>query len=96
MKWNPGIVCLADATQNLPSTNLIISGWGTISVGGAQSPTLKSAFVNSLTKAACQSRYPREKITGNHICTTSSSPDFCKNDIGGKMPFVNFRSACCE
>jgi hypothetical protein len=80
-----GIICLADATQVLPNTNLLVSGWGTISVGGAQSPTLKSAYVNSMTNDACQSKYPREKISSDHICTSSSAPDFCKNDIGGKL-----------
>jgi len=84
INMNSGVICLADSTQTLPSTNLIVSGWGTIAVGGAQSPSLKSAYVNSMTNDACQSKYPREKISSNHICTSSSTPDFCKNDIGGK------------
>jgi len=53
-----GIACLPpDVSQTFVGTTLTISGWGTISSNGPQSPDLKVGTVQGLSNTACNSVY---------------------------------------
>ena len=72
---------------------MTISGWGTISSGGKQSPDLKVSYVNGLSNADCNKPYGGA-ITANMICasTTSFDTDTCQGDSGGKYLFLLIKS----
>jgi hypothetical protein len=79
-----GIACLPpDVSQTFVGTSLIISGWGTVSSSGAQSPDLKVATVTGWANADCSKVY--SGITGNMICagTSGFDTDTCQGDSGG-------------
>ncbi len=73
-------------TQTFAGTNLTISGWGTTSSGGFQSPALKAAFVTGMTNSACSATGYGSGITANMICATTPAidTDTCQGDSGGK------------
>ena len=60
-----------------------ISGWGTTSSSGNQSPDLLYAYVNGTTNTACNSVYGG--ITSNMLCATGGNftKDTCQGDSGG-------------
>ena len=81
-----GFACLPpDTTQTFAGTIMKISGWGTTSSGGSQSPNLLYAYVNGLSNTACGSAYPGA-ITARMICATGANftKDTCQGDSGGK------------
>ena len=81
-----GIACLPpNTTQTFAGTIMTISGWGTTSSGGKQSPYLLYAHVTGLTNAACANPYGSSDITANMICATDNFVrDTCQGDSGGK------------
>jgi len=85
---NASIICLPpDVTQTFAGTNLTISGWGTTSSGGSQSPALKAAFITGMTNSACSATGYGSSITANMICATTPAidTDTCQGDSGGKI-----------
>ena len=86
---NASFICLPpDVTQTFAGANLTISGWGTTSSGGTQSPALKGAFITGLTNAACSTTGGYgTSITANMICATTPAvdTDTCQGDSGGKQ-----------
>ena len=80
-----GIVCLPlDVSQTFAGASLTISGWGTTSSSGIQSPALKVATVNGITNTACQANYPQETLGTYHLCAALTNTDTCQGDSGGK------------
>jgi trypsin len=83
---NASFICLPPVvTQTFAGTNMTISGWGTMSAGGLQSPALKAAFVTGMTNAACSATGYGRSITANMICATTPAvdTDTCQGDSGG-------------
>lgn len=76
-------IFVIDVTQTFVGTNFTISGWGTTSFGGAQSPDLKAGLVQGLSNLECSTSY--SGLTSNMICAASQSvdTDTCQGDSGG-------------
>ena len=82
-----GYACLPpDTTQTFAGTIMKISGWGTTSLSGSQSPNLLYAYVNGLSNTDCSIAYPGA-ITANMICAYGENftKDTCQGDSGGKL-----------
>ena len=67
---------------------MTISGWGTTSQSGSQSPVLKAAFVTGLTNPACAAAGYGKNITKNMLCASTKAfdTDACQGDSGGSNP----------
>jgi len=73
------------------NVNLIVTGWGATSEGGAVSSQLRQVVVPSMTSAQCTSQYGTSQIdTATMFCAGRSGKDSCQGDSGG--PIVIKRS----
>ncbi|XP_066929537.1 trypsin delta-like [Clytia hemisphaerica] len=83
--------CLVDVAPPAGS-EVVISGWGTISAGGPQSAILKDTKVNIVSRERCQASFEDAIITQNMMCAAASGTDACQGDSGGPM-VLNQRDA---
>ena len=82
-----GPVCLPDPSIPLPhSEHCWITGWGTLSSGGAQPDVLMEATVPLVSDAACNASYPGE-IGDSMLCAglDQGGVDACQGDSGGPL-----------
>ena len=64
-------VCLPSPGVSQENTPALVTGWGTLSSGGARPRVLQEAGVDTLSNAACTaapSKYNMDMITGRMIC----------------------------
>jgi len=73
------------AAMSTASGNVIVTGWGTTSEGGASSNQLRQVTVGIITDAACRSAYGQGDILNSMICATASGKDSCQGDSGGPL-----------
>jgi trypsin len=75
----------SDNSHSFEGSTMIISGWGTISFNGTQSPDLKISTVVGLSNRECSNVYGG--ITSNMICagTANFDTDTCQGDSGGDI-----------
>jgi secreted trypsin-like serine protease len=83
-------VCAPDATDLYTYQKSQVSGWGTLSPGGACCPqTLQYVTVNITTNEYCDNAYPDDPVTSDMICATDNSGsnerDSCQGDSGGPL-----------
>ncbi|XP_078366044.1 MAM and LDL-receptor class A domain-containing protein 1-like [Oculina patagonica] len=85
-----GFVCLPDTGHQLPLDNLNkkcwITGWGTLSFGGAAPNPLMQASVPLVSKQRCTSAYPGY-IDDSMLCAgfDEGGIDACQGDSGGPL-----------
>jgi len=87
-----GTVCLpTEGNDVAPKTECWITGWGTLSSGGATPDILQEASVGILSQEDCRnSGYPASNITDSMICAQGHLPDgsivdACQGDSGGPL-----------
>ena len=71
---------------------MTISGWGSTSQSGSQSPILKAAFVTGVTNPACAAAGYGKNITKNMLCASTKAfdTDACQGDSGGSNPVLQY------
>jgi len=85
-------VCLPSNVNDVLAGNLnmIVTGWGATSEGGAVSAQLRQVVVPSMTSAQCTGQYGNQIDTPTMFCAGRSGKDSCQGDSGG--PIVIKRS----
>ena len=74
-----------DVLAGPPPTSLTVSGWGTLSSGGAQPNVLHKVAVPAITNSQCTNSYGNS-ITNAMICAgniAQGGVDSCQGDSGG-------------
>jgi trypsin len=69
-------------------TNVVVTGWGTTTEGGAASTTLRTVTVQIVSDASCNTAYASYGgITARMICAavTGGGKDACQGDSGGPL-----------
>ncbi len=85
-----GLVCLSDTSYHLPFDDLNkkcwITGWGTLSFGGASPNPLMQASVPLVSKQRCTSAHPGD-IDDSMLCAgfDEGGIDTCQGDSGGPL-----------
>jgi secreted trypsin-like serine protease len=76
---------LADSNDQ-PTGDSVITGWGTTSEGGASSDILRKVTVPIITNAKCQEAYGSD-VVDSMICAglDQGGKDSCQGDSGGPM-----------
>nr|ACO14916.1 Trypsin-1 [Caligus clemensi] len=64
--------------------DVVVSGWGTLSAGGASSDELRAVTVQVVPDEECQEAYPYS-IDESMICAAASKKDSCQGDSGGPL-----------
>jgi trypsin len=86
-----GAICLpADTTQTYANNfYMTIAGWGESTRDYDLELRLRRAQVSGMTNSACQTRYPFENVTENHLCALNDyDQDFCDKDEGGNDVYI--------
>ncbi|XP_022090152.1 transmembrane protease serine 9-like [Acanthaster planci] len=65
--------------------NLLVSGWGTTSMVGPSSDTLREVVVKVQTRTACRDAHKPALITDNMFCAAAKGKDSCQGDDGGPI-----------
>lgn len=65
-----------------------VTGWGSITEGGAFSPVLQSVDIPVITNAVCNQNYGG-RITDGMICAGFNGAGACSGDYGGPLTFGN-------
>ena len=60
-----------------------VTGWGTLSSGGAQPTVLQEVNVTITTNSACNAAYGT--ITDMMVCASAPGKDSCQGDSGGPL-----------
>merc|ERR1712013_652773 len=68
--------------DNLLST---VTGWGTLSLGGAQSDVLMGVNVTTIDNTECDNDYGGGVIQESMICAKAPGKDACQGDSGGPL-----------
>ena len=61
-----------------------VTGWGTLSLGGAQSDVLMGVNVTTIDNTECDNDYGGGVIQESMICAKAPGKDACQGDSGGK------------
>jgi len=62
-----------------------VTGWGTLSLGGAQSDVLMGVNVTTIDNTECDNDYGGGIIQESMICAKAPGKDACQGDSGGPM-----------
>lgn len=79
-------VCLpADISQTYSGQVATVTGWGTLSSGGARPDTLMEVNVTVITNQVCDANYDTISVTDAMICAADPGKDSCQGDSGGPL-----------
>jgi len=79
-------VCLpGQSGSSYDSVLTSVTGWGSLSTGGAVSNVLMGVDVNTESNAICNGKYGDGYIADSMICATAPGKDACQGDSGGPM-----------
>ena len=85
-----GLVCLGDDKFHLPLDDLtnqcLISGWGTLEIGGDQPDTLQEVLIPLVSHSVCRNAYP-SGLHDSMLCAglKEGGKDSCQGDSGGPL-----------
>ncbi|XP_022090308.1 trypsin alpha-3-like isoform X1 [Acanthaster planci] len=71
--------------QPAAQTKLLVSGWGTISLGGSSSDALREVVVKVQTLTHCRKAHDPVIVTDNMFCAAAKGKDSCQGDDGGPI-----------
>jgi len=78
-------ICLPDRPgEEYDDVLSTVTGWGTLSLGGAQSDVLMGVNVTTIDNTECDNDYGGGIIQDSMICAKAPGKDACQGDSGGK------------
>ncbi|KAF2365068.1 Serine proteases trypsin domain [Trinorchestia longiramus] len=85
------------------SGDALISGWGTLELGGDTPNILQKVTVPIVSDASCRKSYGAGEIADSMICAGEEGKDSCQGDSGGPMVcegflcgIISWGSGCAE
>lgn len=79
-------VCLTAAnTGPSDGSGVWVTGWGTLSSGGARPDQLQEVMVPVVPQATCRNSY--SSLTDNMLCAGEAGRDSCQGDSGGPLVY---------
>jgi len=82
---NAALATLAAAGSDVTSGNVVVSGWGRVSSGGALATALLQASLAVVTRADCNSRWGSNSVTARMLCAHDTARSACNGDSGGPL-----------